>query len=703
MPEVTDDKPAESVLDSLRALLASSTDEPPEDTIERLGGWQLVIDEIANTVDDPVSVVMVRIVARDATAGGDDAIAAMPTLVDAVLAMESPTGFAESLEVLLCSAPVLDAVSGRLSEGLLVIAASIADSENPSTREVSRAADALEAATRIVVGGYGSRFALLAALERFRAPMPKRFAAAVVRSVGTAVDHWPEAASLMTVVEVVAGLISPTGPTITGADPADVASDASWVLANIELVQALRAHTRAAMLSHLENSVEYLSLGVAAYDRDDAKILKPVVVSVRALTGAEPGMGALAAALPPADDVARLIEQQIQFNLTLSGVDHWYADVKQQMTVAWVALLEDLDRAREQLLQQAFYRPEAAIDNLLQVYQASRSMQVVRREEDLDGVLDVVKPVIEAGFASNAAFVANLTEYTSELAKRLGSAEDAEQAVLTKQHDIAAEVLAEARTVLLRDEPPGKGDRGAATLPLPHQLDRLFGSDTDEAAKLRGLGQAALARLADAVENTSAARHPTLQESRILRSLQSALAASTEYAGQVKIAMDEIILAMVRFVGNRQNAQESRLPYLFDADANEDALHEDLYDYLSYAVGPLLDMEVEQVGGGRADLRIKYAEFSVYLELKSDGTLKPLADKGAYLNQAATYQATDVRIGFVVALRVKAFPRAGAHPHLTSLFTHATVDVAGDRELRHLVLVDVPGNRSSPAAKKAKV
>lgn len=83
--------------------------------------------------------------------------------------------------------------------------------------------------------------------------------------------------------------------------------------------------------------------------------------------------------------------------------------------------------------------------------------------------------------------------------------------------------------------------------------------------------------------------------------------------------------------------------------------------------------------------------------------MKPLSEKGAYLHQAVTYQATDVRIGFVVARRVKAFPQAGAHPHLTSLFTHATVDVAGDAEQRYLVLVEVPGNRSSPAAKKAKV
>ncbi|MGA5538620.1 hypothetical protein [Mycolicibacterium nivoides] len=152
-----------------------------------------------------------------------------------------------------------------------------------------------------------------------------------------------------------------------------------------------------------------------------------------------------------------------------------------------------------------------------------------------------------------------------------------------------------------------------------------------------------------------------------------------------------------------QNAQENRRAYLFDPNADEADLHDDLYDYLWSAFGATVDIEVQQIGGGRADLRIKYAGFSIYLELKVDDTKKPLSAKGAYLNQAATYLATDIRIGFVVALRTRPYSTGAPHPHLTSLFTHQVVDVVGDDVARHLVLADVPGNRSSPAAKKANV
>lgn len=695
--------PADSLMDALRAILATTATEPPEDTIERLGGWQRVADDLSGGAGDGASVVLVRIVARDAGAGGREAAAALPAVIDAVLTMKSPAGFAESLDALLASPAVLGVAADQLSDGLLDQVAPFGERDSPSDGDVSRVATALEAVTRMKVGGHGSAFALLAALDRFRAPVPKRLAAAVVRSVGTAVDHWPEAVSLTKVVEVVAGLTAPTGPLVAGADPADVASDASWVLANIGLVQALRADTRESMLNHLDRSAGYLSVAVDTYNRDDAKILAPVIRAVAELSRAEPGVTALDVALPTTGELEQLVEEQAKFNMSLSGLSHWYADVKRQTTGAWVMLVEDLARAREQLAREAFYRPEAVIGDLLHVYQACRSVEVVRRVEDFDGVLDVVQPVIGAGFASNAGFVANLAEYAQELEERLDRAEGNVRAVLVEQHAVAAEVLAETRAVLARGESPGKGGGGTAAAPLPSQLDQLFGSDSAAVAKLAELGPDRLARLEEAVDNTSAARHPSLQEGHIIRSLEGALSASPEYVGDVKAAIDELVWALVRFVASRQNAQESRRPYLFDPDANEDALHEDLYDYLSYAVGPSLDIEVQQVGGGRADLRVKYAGFSVYFELKSDDTMKPLAEKGAYLNQAVTYQAADVRIGFVVALRVKAFPQAGAHPHLTSLFTHATVDVAGDVAQRHLVLVEVPGNRSSPAAKKAKV
>lgn len=693
----------ESLAEATLAALRASHGEPAGDFIEKVGGWQFIADGVAGTVNDPVSVPLVRLVVRDAPSGGADATAALPAVVDAVLAMGSPAGFGDCVEALLRSPAVLDVVADRLADGLLAQVVAVHALAHPTSADVDRAAIALEGVTRLRVGGYGSHFSLLAALERFRAPVPRRFAAAVVRSVGTAVDHWPEACSLVDVVKAVAGLTAPSGAPVTGANPDDVASDASWVLANIELAGALRAVTSDDMVDRLEVSLGYLRVGAETYDRDDAKVLAGVLSIVAAMTprDGQPSIETVQAALSSRGAAEDLVEQQVRFNLALSGLNHWYADVKRQTTAAWVTFVEDLEYARTQFAEDGFYRPEAVIDDLLNIYQATRSVEVVRRDDDFGSFLSIVQPVIESGFASKATFTSNLDHYTRDLAARVDAAHDERRPELEAALELATQVLDEARAIITRGTPPGKGDGGTITGSLPPQLEELFGVGTPEAAKLAALGNVGLQKLVSAVEDGMASRRVSLKEDEVLRKIRGGLTASPDYTGEVKDAVDEVLLQMVRFVGNRENLQADRKPYLFDPAADENALHEDLIDFLYSGLGSKVEMEIPNVGGGRADIRIKYGTFSIYLELKVDHTKKVLAEKKAFVNQAVTYQATDVRIGFLVALRTKAFPPGGAHPHLVSLFEHTSVNVTGDDVHRHLILVDVPGNRTSPSDKKS--
>ena len=54
---------------------------------------------------------------------------------------------------------------------------------------------------------------------------------------------------------------------------------------------------------------------------------------------------------------------------------------------------------------------------------------------------------------------------------------------------------------------------------------------------------------------------------------------------------------------------------------------------------------------------LKFDGFAVHIEMKVDESKVPMNDKTAYLKQAATYQGNDIRIGFLVALRHRAFPK----------------------------------------------
>jgi hypothetical protein len=690
---------------ALNALLAEAHGcQPGGDALDVIGGWQRVADEAATLADDPRLLPLVRLVTRDAATRGDEAGAAVRAATSAVLASDSPALFGDCLNALLASPAALQVVGNTLVDALLETVNGFQQLAAPDAAAVSRAADALEAVTRLKVGAFGTPFGLFAALEQFRAPVPKRLAVAAIRAVGTAVDHWPEAKSLDRVVRIQAGLDAAEGSMRSGVEPEDVASDAAWVLASIELVRALRTDDLTVMAERMSSSREYLQVARDSYEREDAGVLSDVLEMVSALIAAsngEPTVAGLDTPLLEPEAVDALIERANKFSVTSSGLEHWFGDAKRQSLVAWVGLANDLRRLRDEFSHDSFYRAEVVVDDLLQIYIASRSVAIVRCDDDLAGVLQIVQPVIESGFAAKAGLLAHLEQHTDNLEKRVERSEAEERAELSDELEVARKVLTAARGLAQRGGGSGKVEGGTAPVPLPRPLDRLLPPGSREAAEVAKLGSVALSALAVAVENQSVSRKLTLMEADVVGRMRASLAASPDYQGEVAGAVDEVLTLLVRFVANRANAQSDRKKYLFDPDAREDNLQQDLYDYLlSTDLGAKAEMEVQHIGGGRVDIRIQFDGFGLHIELKADDTMVPMTDKSAYLKQAVAYQTTDVRIGFLVALRLKAFDSTGPSPHLTALFEHTTFDVTGDSRPRHIVLVQVPGNRTKPSRMK---
>ena len=74
-----------------------------------------------------------------------------------------------------------------------------------------------------------------------------------------------------------------------------------------------------------------------------------------------------------------------------------------------------------------------------------------------------------------------------------------------------------------------------------------------------------------------------------------------------------------------------------------------------------------------------------------------IGNPGVTVKQAAAYQATDIRIGFLIALRHKAFDPTGPPPHLSELIGHTPFDIIGDAVPRHIITVQIPGSRTKPS------
>lgn len=693
----------------LTAILTAGSGQPSiEDFFAAVGGWERLARDAATLADSPVLPTLVHLVAAEAADSGrrtDSYPEAMRGVSAAVTSTTSPAILIDSLEALITSGPALNAIGDLLAAELETTIHEFLSSAEPDSRSALRAAGALEARVRLALCEIGSSFALLALLERFDTPLPKPLGTAVVRAVGVAVDHWPHAVGLVTVVRRLAG-IDPPPPTSrvrAGADPEDVASDASWVLAGIELVSALRAADLPAMHRKLKSSARYLQLAQDTYEREDAGILLTVVDVLCALLDESvprPRVEALSTPQLEPRALGDLAERVRRINVTSMGLNHWYGDPKRSALLAWNRLADDLGRLREQFKRDSFYKAEVVVDNLLQIYMGSRSTAVVSHAEDMDGLLRLVQPVIESGFARTAGLLSNLEDHTLALEQEAASATGDREPEATEKLAVAQAVLYAAKSQALAGAAPGKAGSGTAPTPLPQPLRQLVPPGSAAAIGLAVLAPEALAELAEAISNATIGKHSlNLIEDGVYTSIQTCLESSPDYVGEPKEAVDDVLRLIVQFASSRLNAQSDLYPYLYDPKSVEKHVHQDLLNFLkSGNLGAVTEYEVQHVGGGRIDLRLKFSGFGIHIEMKADSTQIPLSDKQAYLKQAVTYQSSDIRIGFLISLRHKAYDPTGAPPHLSALIGHTAFDVPSDPVARHVVTVGIPGSRTKPSA-----
>ncbi|WP_328715471.1 hypothetical protein [Nocardia salmonicida] len=692
------DTDAVSLADAVLGLAQDSRGQPfPSSAIEALGGWRRIASDAATLTGQPILPLVATLIARDARPGDADAAAAVSAIADAVVATAQPALFRDSLDALLGSAVITQVAGTKLVADLETVAASFFVRTQPEKVADLVSADALEAMTRLVAAGHGSHFSLLALLQKFTRPTVLPMARAAIRSVSTSVDIWPEADRLVGVVRVLGGLDPVDGGDVTLA--AEVESDAAWALATASLLRSLRAASVQDMSPHLADSARYLEVAANTYQRADAAPMLSIVEALRELVNgivSGDAMNVVTTAPLSADKLGTVREQILRFSIDSSGLDHWYSDNKHAALTAWAAFADDLERMGGQLRKDGFYQAEVVVRDLLTIYISARTFRVGARCADIVGVQDLIQPVIDEGFASNASHLSNLEEYASGLESRdPGSLDDDEHAQL----DAARSIIEIARRVAKGGEkPPGKAGSGAPHAPLPRLLGRLVPSGSADEDLLAQISPETLAALEQHLDHVASGRsHLNLVQQELLDVLRDALSTSPDYKGEVVAVVDELLLLIINFVASRTSSTAGHYAYIFDPTAKEDAIHEDLYDYLVGSLGGRAEYEVSDVGGGRVDIRLKFDGFALHIEMKVDYTKLPMNDRTAYLKQAAAYEGNDIRIGFLVALRHKAFDPTGPPPHIKSLIGHTAFDIEGDPEPRHIIHVAVPGSRINPS------
>lgn len=622
---------------------------------------------LASLAGHPRLPALSRLVCLRAQAGDapDTLIAATCA---AVLATDAPALFGDAIAPLLACGPVLAAYGQALATALLEQAGPPAREATP--RQVHRAADALEGATRLRLGQFASRFDLFTLLDAITGPQPAPWSTAAARTLVACVEAWPDGDDIVGSLERLAGTVAPRGDHDgPGTAEPTQESDFASALARVELLRALRALDRDAAVGHLDRASMLLESVRAEDDRTDLNVLAAIATLLRDLI-------VNAAITDPA--VINELEAAVNEHRWLDpGVSHWVGDRVAAAHVAWAKLGRQLELAQARLGEPSWYDAAAVMDDIVDLYRATRSMCAFRREADEQAVAEVIAPMLETGFAARASLLHHLSAHVSYLQNRAGNGVATEQELADLPVALElAEAAAEASRRGDANPKPSAGEGGDKSSDSPAE------------------------RVAIAVRRrASATRFSTgsLIANTVLEQVRASLGGCGDYITRVdvEVATDLVTGLLVSFIFDRERATASTRAYLFDQDAVEEDLARDLHDFL-VGSGQLGDVrtEVRHVGGGRVDIEFAFAGFNVYAELKADSTATPLGDKVAYLRQTASYQGTDVRVGFLLVLKILK-PKAVA-AHLSDNVEVIEVPDSGGRA-RHVVALTLSGGRTAPS------
>jgi hypothetical protein len=647
-------------------------------TLDDFGGFTRLAEAFPSMAGHPVLVSAVEVLAESVFAGEAVVDTQVANALDAALtATQAPAIYRDAADRILGSPALLPSIGPLLAASSLE-QGHLPEGEATSPATVLRAADALEVAVQLRLANWAPRWDLFAYIESFKdhpeSGLGGAYPLVVLRVVVACVEQWREAADLVPVARILAGIDAPSQGQVHSPDEVLSDSDAGLALARISTLAALRAEKRDDALKHLDDAHTFLAAGLQEDDRPDSAIAADIATLLRNLIGA----GTLG---DPAV-VARLCENVREQTHLDPGRSHWVRDRVAASQAAWALLSRQLADALEKFAEPSWYDAASVVDAIVGFYRTASSNRAFVRSEDDLALEAIIAPVLEDGFASKASLLHHLDAHVSWLQ----GVADSDHASEDQLADLAA-----ART--LRESAIEK----FAELAEPPPKDQA-GAGPDSARPTSAGNSPSAVRVGSAVERRRQGAGFTLGNlvaDQLLETARAGFSASPDYRGDVQDAVDLVSELLIRFLWDRNQIGEKEAPYLYTDNVKEDELASDLHQFLrgSGSLGSITT-EVRHVGGGRVDIKFGFPGFSLYVELKVDGTKIPVPERSAYLRQAASYTAGDQRIGYLIVLKL--LPERTVAPHLSDCLE--VVEVAdSEGNLRHVAAFTLAGARTKPS------
>ncbi len=391
---------APSVDQALQEWASRASDEELDagPGLEDLGGADAVVAEVDTMAAGPQLPYLLT-----ALADGIDTIPAeqaAPLLAAAAQGLRQPHSawvLADALDV-VCTRPGLAA---RLGNRIVRDLATLAEDALAGDCDAALAQPAIAGLLRLAVAG-GSPHRLLALLTEITGTEPADALDRLPILIGIARDHFADTDRLLDVLNALENQ-----PDLNPATRAD----ASFELALADERAALQAADRTTAGEQLQRALmRFTELDRTHEARLDARAHAAAIEAVLAFADLEQN--------PTGDSSARqrLTEAADQLDTTAAHLAAWtgrmhqldWLSARSLTQSAWAKLVTTLNAAQAHLDQPSWYNPADALNDLLEIYLASRSIHAPAN--DSTGLTALISPAVEAPFVRSQGLLHQLEQ-----------------------------------------------------------------------------------------------------------------------------------------------------------------------------------------------------------------------------------------------------------------------------------------------------
>lgn len=660
---------------------------------------ETVVEEVAEVAAGPFAPFLAEAIVHAYDAHDSRWEAAADIFPAGLASQPSLLQLASVMETLLASTATTQAMAKPLNRVLLD------DLPQAVQNTPLLAAARLEGAVRLAVSKAVSPHKVMDTIEELATDSPEDFLDRLPRILGVALDCWSAdttvASTLRTALE-----------RLSHDEAADV--DALFELGCDRLRSALTSRDLAHVIAELTNARTYFASASAAEEaRHDAEAYTAVCDAVLGFTAGDARKVSSAA-----DRIERALEQRTAW---MFGT-HQPAWLQPRLAaeISWAKLVLQLRSAAEHLQQPVWMNSWEALDTVLSVYSAARTVRPVGGNEDMEGLAALVEPAIEDGFLRQQSFLAALRRAAERPEDHPGGGFDEATASI-----IIARVDARAASGPAgpprsstneddSDEDPGGAERLYRIAPTLVQTLGLEGASEFAV----GLSDTALATAEGLAYNSDVGRLKASDPLIIplLNKILKELSSLPAFTGEVRHTFAALVEETLLFLKSRADLSRSGLfgpgkkddpPYDYrrkpergQRKALEGDLQRDFHHWLEHGkLHASVSVEPVNVAMGRADVMVHFGSVRYLTEIKQDpddNSRQHIED--AYLAQAAEYSNTNAPFGQLLVLDLTPKTSTSGTLRIDELVWTTKHLPKGATADRGVVAGVVTGNRITPSA-----